>query len=195
MMLKVGLTGGIGSGKSTVAKAFHALGIPVFNADEETKKILDSAEVSEEIKEHFGEEIMTGGKPDRKKLAALVFSDKEKLSLLNSLLHPRTAEAFDDWVKIQMGVPYIIKEAAILFESGANKQVDTVITISCPEKIRIERVKKRDGIGEEAVRARMKNQWTDKEREEKSQYIIHDNDSPILVQVLKIHETLLKAST
>lgn len=194
-MLKVGLTGGMGSGKSTVAEAFRALGVPVFNADEETKRHLSDPEVVSKLRDVFGDSLFDEkGKPDRKKLAAIVFSDKAKLAELNAIMHPIAAAAFISWVSLQRNAPYVIKEAAILFESGADKQVDRVVTISCPEALRIQRVMKRDGITEAQVRARLNNQLTDAQREERSQHVIRDDGGPVLDKVLKLHTELLSLS-
>ncbi|MCC7302058.1 MAG: dephospho-CoA kinase [Bacteroidia bacterium] len=187
-MLKIGLTGGIGSGKSTLAKAFAALGVPVFNADEETKKHLDDRDILSKIRELFGDQVLdNNGKVDRKKLSAIVFADNVMLNKLNELMHPVAAKAFSGWVARQRS-EYVIKEAAILFESGADAQVDEVITVSCPESERITRVCKRDGVSETEVRSRMKYQWTDAQREAKSQYVILNDGCPVLEQVLHLHE-------
>lgn len=192
-MLKVGITGGIGSGKTTVCRLFELLGIPVFYADEESKKILEEdPAVHEAITKIFGKEIMDeSGKPDRKKLGTLVFTDKSKLEALNGILHPAVGKRFENWVLDQKDAPYVLKEAAILFESGAYKQVDKVITVSAPKELRIARTVKRDSSRKEDVESRMNSQLSDKEREERAQYSVsNDEESPLIPQVLKIHELL-----
>jgi dephospho-CoA kinase len=170
----IGLTGGIGSGKTTIAKYFGSLGMPVYIADEEAKKILDSADVVQEVAASFGKEVLTDGLPDRKKLAGIVFNSPEKLGLLNSIIHPKVKESFEAWVAANSNEPFVIKEAAILFESGSYKDCDKVILVTAPEDVRVSRVMERDNMSREDVMLRMANQWTDNKKIPLSDYIINN---------------------
>lgn len=170
----VGLTGGIGSGKTTIARYFESLGVPIYIADEEAKKILDRADVVKEVSESFGKEVLTDGLPDRKKLAAVVFNSPDKLELLNSIIHPKVREGFKIWVAAHSSEPFVIKEAAILFESGSYKDCDKVILVTAPGEVRIARVKERDNVSREEVLRRMANQWKDNKKIPLSDYIIHN---------------------
>lgn len=193
-MIRAGITGGIGSGKSTVAKIFALLGVPVYAADFTAKLILDEKEVIKKIAAFAGGEVVDGsGKIDRKKLAALVFNDSEKLALLNGIVHPAVGRHFDDWCARQKNVPYILKEAAILFESGAYRQVDPVITVTAPLALKISRTMQRDHLSQEEVEARMNNQISDAEKIKRSQYVVRNDEQSLLIpQVLEIHHALLK---
>lgn len=192
-MKTAGLTGGIGSGKSTVASIFRALGVPVFSSDEIARDLQEhDAEVVRGIKKLFGETIYGAeGKLDRVKVAAAVFSDKEKLAKLNAIVHPAVGKAFEQFLRDHAKSPYVIKEAAILFENDLDKQLDAMITVVAPEQIRLQRVMDRDRISEEAVRARMKNQLSDEEKIERSDFVVrNDGKEMVLPQVIKIHEAL-----
>ena len=157
-MIRIGLTGGMGSGKTTVAKVFEVLGIPVYYADDAAKKLMNEDEVlKEKIKKEFGESIYKEEKLDRQKLADIVFTSPEKLSLLNALVHPATLKDAETWMQIQT-TPYCIKEAALIFESGAHKHLDFIIGITAPAPLRILRSMQRDGITREEVIARMDKQ-------------------------------------
>ena len=163
-MLRIGLTGGIGTGKSVVAKVFETLGIPVYYADNAAKKLMNTdEELKAAIIKNFGEESYANGELDRKYMATIVFNDKKKLELLNSLTHPATIRDAAKWMKQQTS-PYIIKEAALLFESGANKNLDFVIGIDAPLPIRIKRVMARDGISEEEIKKRINRQMDEEEK-------------------------------
>ncbi len=192
-MQTVGLTGGIGSGKSLVAQIFSHLGISVFNADAEAGKILDEdVQVRLQLSEWFGQDTYKDGRPDRMKLAGIIFSDPEKLTRMNGLIHPRVMDRFVNWCRENLNKPYVIQEAAILFESGFYRHMDTTILVTAPEKIRIARVKQRDKTGEESIRQRMQNQWTDEQKSPLAGYVIqNDGESPLLPQVLAIHNTLI----
>lgn len=172
----VGLTGGIGSGKTTIAKYFEEYGIPVYIADDEAKKILFNAEVVNEITTFFGEDILVDGLPDKKKIAEIVFKDSEKLKQLNTIIHPRVNKHFKEWVRKQKNIPFVIKEAAILFESGSFKDCDKIILVTAPENIRIERVMKRDNILKDEVLERMSKQWNDDKKASLSDFIINNID-------------------
>ncbi|PCJ82117.1 MAG: dephospho-CoA kinase [Flavobacteriales bacterium] len=192
-MLKVGITGGIGSGKSLVCKLFLQLGIPVFNADIEAAKIMmDDENVQQEILGEFGQEIQANGIIDRKKLAEIVFNDDEKLNQLNAIIHPAVREKFELWASGKH-VSYVIKEAAILIESGSHKDADAVILITAPEELRIKRVLQREDISVDQIHARMKNQWPDEKKRVYADFVINNNETELLIpQVLKIHDELLK---
>lgn len=187
----IGLTGGIGSGKSTIAGFFEALGVSIYIADEEAKKILFDKEVIKELIEVFGEGVLTNKIPDRKKIAALVFNDQEKLSKLNSIIHPKVKNHFAEWVQVHSKEDFVIKEAAILFETGSYKDCDKVILVTAPKEIRIERVMQRDNVTREMVLERMANQWDDDKKAALSNYII-ENISLDLAreQVVKIYHEL-----
>lgn len=190
-MLKIGLTGGIGSGKSTVAKVFLQLGIPVFFADDESKLLLLQDDVVKKIIIVFGESVLNENKIDKAKLAEIVFTDKEKLKLLNNILHPLVAERYANWIIENKTKPFTIKEAAILFESGSYLDCDKVICVSAEVNTRIERVVGRDKVSKENVLARINNQWTEEQRIAKSNYVIYNNVNDLIVpQVLKIIESL-----
>ncbi len=172
----IGLTGGIGSGKSSVAQLFISKGIPVYIADVEAKKLMDSKKIIEKIRKVFGKEIFDEEKINRPKLAAIVFNDPDKLAQLNAIVHPAVHEHFIKWVSKHQDFPFIIKEVAILFETGGEKYCDKVITVVAPTSLRLERVMKRDNTKEEAVIARMNNQWTDEQRILKSDFVIENID-------------------
>lgn len=192
-MKTIGITGGIGSGKTTVANIFLALGIPVFFSDLEAARIVFNDDpVCKKIVKEFGREILGNGKIDRKKLAQIVFSDKEKLARLNSIVHPAVRSAFSTWAANHKSSPYLIQEAAILFETGIYKKLDYVILVSAPEGERIKRVMNRDQISKKEVIARMRNQWTDKKKKEMANtVIINDGRRMLLPQVLEIHRKLI----
>lgn len=193
-MKKIGLTGGIGSGKSTVAQVFRALGVPVFVSDDEARRLQESdAEVVNAIAALFGKEIYKDGKLDRAKVATVVFADKEKLSQLNAIVHPAVGKAFDAFCITHNAAPYVIKEAAIIFEHGLEKQLDGVITVTAPDEVRIARVMTRDQAEREAVIRRMQNQMPQEEKAKRSAFVImNDGKEMLLPQVLKIDAALKK---
>ena len=188
-MKKIGITGGIGSGKTYVSEVFSSLGIPVFNADVESKRLMSSSDkLISLVKDSFGNDIYTNGVLDKKKLASIVFSDKEKLENLNNIVHPIVKQEFIDWCKKQNS-SYVIKEAAILFESSSDKGLDAVICVSAPLNIRIDRAVKRDGSSEKEMKNRIENQISQEEKENLSDYIIvNDGVQSLLPQILKIHQ-------
>jgi dephospho-CoA kinase len=190
-LLKIGVTGGIGSGKSIVSKVFGLLGIPVYYSDVESKKLIHIPQVQEEIKQHFGAGLFTGGSLNTKALADIVFTDPARLELLNSILHPRVRTHFIDWVKQQESA-YVVKEAAIMFESGAYRDLDHVIAVSAPEKLRIQRVMRRDNTDEAGVRIRMSRQMTEEERNSRADFIVINDDRHLLLpQVLDLHKRFI----
>lgn len=170
----IGLTGGIGSGKTTIANYIHSKGIPVYISDSEAKKVMELPEIINKINSTFNEDITTNKVLDREKLAAIVFSKPDKLKQLNAIVHPAVKVHFDNWVAQHQNHPIIVKEAAILFESGSYKDCDAVISVIVPLETRIERVIKRDTTTKEKVLQRIKNQLSDEERIEKSDYIINN---------------------
>lgn len=170
----IGLTGGIGSGKTFVANYIKSKGIPVYIADDEAKKIMATDEVNQLIKKEFGNSVMTDEKIDRAKLAQLVFNHPEKLQKLNSIIHPIVKQNFKIWLKNHQNFSFIIKEAAILFESGSDKDCDSIITVTAPLETRIQRVIERDKTTRENVLSRMKNQWSEEDKIAKSNFIIHN---------------------
>ncbi|MEI9911484.1 MAG: dephospho-CoA kinase [Bacteroidota bacterium] len=191
-MLKVGLTGGIGSGKSTVAKIFEVLGIPVYYADDAARKIMNTDEALKAILvKNFGEQTYQDGKLNRAYLASVVFADKQKLELLNSLTHPATIADANKWVQEQTS-PYIIKEAALLFESGANKHLDQIIGVYAPQELRIKRTMARDTITREEVLQRLNRQMDEDAKMSLCDFIITNNERQLVIpQVLKLHEKFL----
>jgi dephospho-CoA kinase len=168
----IGLTGGIGSGKTTIAKHFASLGIPVYIADDEAKKLMDNSEIIAKLQAVFGEEIIENKKIDRKALAQIVFQNPKKLKILNSIIHPAVKKHFTDWLSTYKNHPIIIKEAAILFESGSYKDCDSIITVTSPLEERVNRVMKRDNASRESILDRINYQWTDEQRISKSDYVI-----------------------
>jgi len=191
-MLKIGLTGGIGSGKTTVAKVFEVLGIPVYYADDSAKEIMHTNELlKKQLIFHFGEDTYVDGKLNRKHLSSIVFADKEKLELLNSLVHPVTIADAEQWFSRQQS-PYVIKEAALLFESGAAEGLDYVIGVTAPTAIRMKRVMDRDAVTAEEVKKRMTSQIDETIKIRLCDFIIHNDEQQlILPQVLQLHEKLL----
>lgn len=192
-MLRVGLTGGIGSGKTTVAKIFEVLGIPVYYADEETKRLMNiDPVIRRNIVKEFGDRAYDDHGLDRSYLASVVFNDEKKLALLNSLTHPATIEHANKWMQ-QQHSPYIIKEAALIFESGSNKHLDYVTGVSAPEEIRIRRVMERDGVSEEQVRSRMARQMNEEEKIALCDFVVVNDEREFLItQVLSLHAELVK---
>nr|WP_314864352.1 dephospho-CoA kinase [uncultured Flavobacterium sp.] len=173
----IGLTGGIGSGKTTLAMYIESLGIPVFIADDEAKKLMQSAEVLGKIKAVFGKAVFEKGQLNRQQLAAIVFSNPEKLSQLNGIIHPAVKKQFTIWLDQHQSAPFVVYEAAILFESGSYQNCDSIITITTPLEDRIARVMQRDNSSREQVLNRINAQWTDEQRAAKSNFIIENTDT------------------
>ncbi len=192
--LRIGITGGIGSGKSFVAKIFKTLGIPFYDADTEAKLLMHThEEIRNGLKKVFGEQVYTiEGELDRAYLSKKVFNDKEQLFLLNSIVHPRVIAHGEEWAE-QQTTPYSLKEAALLFESGSYKTLDYTIVVTAPENVRIERVKLRDRVSEDEVRRRIANQMPEEEKVKMADFIIvNDDEQALLPQIIKIHEILLE---
>jgi dephospho-CoA kinase len=194
MATMIGLTGGIGSGKSVVAKIFATLGIPVFNADDEAKRIMQtSPEIKTKLIEQFGMDIYNDSGLDKEKLASIVFDDPFQLQLLNAIVHPVTIQAAKDWAAKQTS-PYVIKEAALIFESGAADGLLKVIGVTAPLSLRTHRVMQRDGITKEQVDARMRNQISDTIKMRLCDYVIENNNQQmVLPQVLDIDKAIRAA--
>jgi len=194
-MLKVGLTGGIGSGKTTVARVFEILGIPVFYADGASKRLYDEdEELQRSIKQHFGEELYSGGVFNREKMASIVFTDPPKLELLNSLVHPRTIADANNWMNRQQA-PYVIKEAALIFESGSGADLDYIIGVSAPRHYRIQRVMERDGVNRDAFLQRAARQIDEEIKMKLCDFIVLNNEQQLVIpQVLELHHKLLRRS-
>ena len=170
----IGLTGGIGTGKTMVAEYFKSLGIPVYIADKEARQLMTSENTINALSNEFGKEILENGILNREKLAQLVFNNPKKLQKLNSIVHPEVKKHFDNWVEKHKNYPFVVKEAAILFESGSYKYCNTIITVTAPLETRLQRVMERDKTDRESVLKRIENQWTDEERIAKSNYVIHN---------------------
>ncbi len=186
----IGLTGGIGSGKSTVANYIASKGIPVYIADDEAKRLMELDEAKQKIQSLFSESIFKKDQTlNRKRIAELVFNNPSKLQELNAVVHPLVHQHFKNWVKEHENFPFVIKEVAILFETGGNKQCDKVILITAPEDLRIERACNRDNVDRETVLNRMKNQLPEAEKELLSDYVIHNID---LKQTFKEVDVILK---
>ena len=196
-MLKVGLTGNIGSGKSLVSEMFLIYGVPVYKADQESKKFLGEPFVKEQILRLFGEEVLSAsGDIDREVLARRVFSDGEALAALNGILHPLVLDDFTSWCEAYAEKPYIIQEAAIIFESGIADLFDKIIHVSCPKEIAIERVMQRDGMDRDHVLQRMSFQMEDEQKTAQADFVIqNDGNEMIIPQVISIHEKLLEICT
>lgn len=194
MSLIVGLTGNIGSGKSMVCKVFSSLNIPIFYADEEAKNLLYAEHIIKKITEQFGEIILDEDSTiDKKKLASLAFSDKGKLKALNGIIHPEVYNRFKVWKYYNRNHPYLIMEAAILFESNFDKYVDISINIHADIELRLSRVTRRDGTNKKDILARMNNQMEDTEKQKRANHTIFNNESQLVIpQILSIHNELLK---
>lgn len=195
-MVRVGLTGNIGSGKTTICRLFETLGAPVYFADEKGKQFLETAEVAREIQARFGQEYLgKDGLPIRKKLAELVFNDKEKLHELNAIIHPKVHMDFEKWAATHDKRHYVIMEAAILFETARYKDFDKIILVTAPEELRTKRVCKRDKVSEKDVVDRMNNQWDEERKIPLADFIVKNDDTELVIpQIEKIHKQLIDIS-
>jgi dephospho-CoA kinase len=195
-MLKVGITGGIGSGKTTVCKVFETLGIPIYYADDRAKILMNTDEfLVTEITKIFGEQAyLSIGELNRPHIASIAFSDKNVLQKLNALVHPVVHRDSEKWFLEQQNVPYVLKEAALHFETGGYKMLDKMITVFAPKKVRIERVMKRDKRTVEEVEARINNQMPDSEKVKLADFVIYNDGSQSLIQqIYTIHQSLIKS--
>ncbi|MBT8285494.1 MAG: dephospho-CoA kinase [Flavobacteriaceae bacterium] len=192
-MKKVGLTGGMGSGKTTVAKMFKELGIPVYNSDLEARRIMnENTEVRKAVKALFGDNAYENDQLNRAFIAKKVFGNSALLEELNKVVHPAVRKDFRDWAARQ-SAPYVIQEAAILFESGGHEHFDHMILVTAPKKTRIIRIKQRDQLSEKDILERMKHQWSEKRKKALADYVIHNSDLlGTNKKVRKIHEELIR---
>jgi dephospho-CoA kinase len=191
--LKLGVTGGIGSGKTTVCKVFGVLGIPVFSADDEAKKIQDNnRDIQIKINLLVGKDLFSSGKLDRPELAKIIFNNKELLEKVNSLIHPEVFRSFGEWFNKQDS-PYSIMEAAILFESGAFRLMDRIVTVVTPMEERIERLISGNRLSGEQIIERIKNQIDDESRVKQSDFVISNSENDMIIPaIIGIHEEMLK---
>jgi dephospho-CoA kinase len=187
----IGLTGGIGSGKTTISKIFEELGVPIYNSDLEAKKIMELPEVIVLLKNSFGKDFFENNILNRAKLADLVFRNTEKLNVLNAIVHPFVKKDFLFWVKKHHNEKFVIKESAILFESKSNLDCDKIITVTAPLDLRMKRIAARDNLGFHEIVKRINNQISDEKKIENSDFIIENTDLEMTkTQVLKIYNTL-----
>ena len=193
MSMIVGVTGGIGSGKTTVCRIFESFGVPVFYADDEAKlTYTEDADVRESITRAFGDNIYKDSELNRDMLANIIFSDKTQLELVNSIVHPAVGKRFDDFQRINADAPYILKEAAILIETGGHLFCDNLVVVTADETSRTQRVTQRDGSKPEQVVDRIRNQMSDDERRGFADFVISNNDEPLIPQVNAIHQQLMQ---
>jgi dephospho-CoA kinase len=192
-ILKLGVTGGIGSGKTTICKVFAVLGIPVFSADDEAKRIQDNdRDLQIKINSIAGKDLFPGGKLDRPEMAKLIFSNKDLLEKVNSIVHPAVFRSYNEWVKKQDS-PYCIMEAAILFESGAFRLMDRIVTVITPMGERIERLVRGNKLSKEQIVERINNQIDDESRVKRSDFVISNSENDMIVPaIIEIHEEMLK---
>jgi len=188
-MLRIGITGGIGSGKSTVSKIFEVLGAPVYYADDASKRLMnEDEEVKEKLRSVFGEGVYANGTLNRQYLSSIVFNDPLKLALLNSIVHPATIKDAEDWM-LKQTTPYAIKEAALIFESGSQEHLDKVIGVYASAAVRIHRVMQRDNVTREEVLGRMSKQIDEDIKMRLCDYVIKNDEQELLIpQVIKLHE-------
>jgi dephospho-CoA kinase len=191
-MKKIGLTGGIGSGKSTIAEVFKILNIPVYNSDDRAKALMnENQQLMKEISKIFGSHIYQNGALNRAELGAIVFKNPELLQQLNAVVHPAVGADFNSWCASQ-NTQYVIKEAAIIYETGINKMLDGVIAVIAPNELRIKRVLKRPGMTEELINDRMSRQLPTESLVDKANWLINNDETVLVIpQVLKVHEEIL----
>ena len=192
-MIKVGVTGGIGSGKSMVCQVFANLGIPVYNADVRAKQLMnENTGIKEQLISKFGSMIYKLGRLDRALLASIIFSDKESLEFVNHLVHPVVGQDSEKWFLLHQNEIYCVKEAALFFETGTNHEMDLMVTVFAPEELRYQRVMERDGITVDQVKIRMVNQLPEDEKMMKSDFVVRNDDkNSIIEQVINIHQLII----
>jgi dephospho-CoA kinase len=190
--IKLGVTGGIGSGKTSVCRVFSVLGVPLFSADQEAREIMgNDKSIMRRVNSIAGRDLYPDGSLDRMQLAAIIFNDKMLLEKVNSLVHPVVFDHYMKWEKKQT-TPYTIMEVAILFESGASLLVDRILTVVAPVEERINRIIERNQLSREQIQERIRNQWDDESRIKLSDYVIRNSDNEMIIPaVLEIHEELL----
>lgn len=193
-MIVVGLTGGIGSGKTTVAKQFMKLGVPVYIADEEAKKLMKRSKIiKRKLIQLFGDKAYINNELNKPFIAHIIFNDKLSLEKMNAIIHPRVAKHFSKWASKQ-NTQYVIKEVAILFENNGYKSCDYIVTVTAPKQIKIKRLLKRDNTTKVKIESIMKNQWTDEEKAKRSHFVIKNIDiKNTEKQVINIHKQIIKA--
>lgn len=191
----IGLTGGIGSGKTTVGKIFTHLGIPVYLADEAAKKLIDrDPHLQRELQNLVGKDLVADGKINRPYMARRVFADEQLLQEVNAVVHPAVARDFQEWYKKQDS-PYVLREAAILYESGSYRDCHKVIVVTAPESLRITRVQNRSGESREQIKQRMQRQWPQEEKNKRGDYLIYNDEKhAVIPQVLAIHEDIIRST-
>lgn len=194
-MKKIGLTGNIGSGKSTVARIFRVLGAPVFHADAEAKKLYDNKEVLQEVVDAFGAGVLGDeGRLDKVRLAEVVFGDKEHLQTINHIIHPRVRKRYQEWLQHNEKAPYTVMESAIMTKSDLYRQMDVVVVVTAPLSERLQRVAKRDGFNKEQILRRMESQHDEATLRTYADYVVeNEENSMVIPQVMHIHQELLKA--
>lgn len=194
-MLKIGITGGIGSGKSVVTRIFKTLGIPTLDADSFAKDLMaNNAEVREQLTAAFGISIFKAGQLDRQALSKMVFNDKAMLARLNGIVHPAVKKHGNQWMEIQ-NAPYVVKEAALFFESGSDQDMDIMIGVSAPENLRLARAMQRDNVPEADIKKRMSSQMDEAEKMHRCDYIIfNDEQHSLIQQVVHLHHLFLNQS-
>jgi len=192
-MKLVGLTGGIGSGKTTVSRMFMELGVPVYNSDLEARRLMnENEEIRKAVIALFGEEAYENGQMNRSYVAGKVFNDQELLSALNKVVHPAVRDDFKDWASGQ-SAPYVLQEAAILFENGSYEGFDSMILVTAPKKTRISRIKQRDQLSEKAILERMQHQWPEKKKKALAHFVIRNSDlAGTRKRVEQIHRQLIE---
>jgi dephospho-CoA kinase len=193
-MLKIGITGNIGGGKTTVSKIFEVLGIPVFYADDAAKKVMaEDTILIDELKKAFGAEAyFSDGTLNRKHIASIVFNDDAQLAKLNSIVHPAVFRAFDTWTGQVKNAPYVIKEAALLFESSSYKMCDYSVMVTAPLELRIQRVVQRDGLTRADVESRNAKQFSEEKKIQLADHVIRNDDTELVIpQVLELHRKFL----
>jgi dephospho-CoA kinase len=188
-MLRIGITGGIGSGKSTVCRILESLDVPVYYADVRSKYLLEhDHEVREKVHEEFGPGVFTAGRLNRKALAAIVFQDEARLRKLEGITHPAVRKDFERWFSRQHA-DYIVKEAALLFEAGTYKELDKTILVSSPMELRLARVSNRDSVKPEEIQARIDMQWPEEKKKALADYILYNDETQLLLpQIIRLHE-------
>ncbi len=191
-MLKAAITGNIGSGKTTVCRIFESLGVPVFYADIEAKKLYRDTDVISTVKSTFGNDVFDENQQlVREKLAEIVFRDASSLKILNEIIHPKIMERYRTWLDENVRSPYTLHEAAVIYENHLEKQFDVIINVSAPEDIRFTRIKSRDGSSDEEIKNRMKRQWSDEKKNMLADFVIvNDGNRFLIPQVLEIHNKL-----
>ncbi len=190
-MIQLCITGGIGSGKTTLCRILEQFDIPVFYADDVAKNLLQTPKIQALVQQTFGDAVCSNGSVDKQKLASIVFANEKKLNQLNSMIHPAVAENYAMWLRQHQSKKIVAKEAAILFESGSYKQCDKIICVYAPAKVRIQRVMLRSQLSKEEVKARMKKQLPESEKIKRSDFVIYNDDKRLVIpQVTKVLDKL-----